>query len=720
MSFNHLVLIGGGHSNVLLIHKWLMKPALMPKCSISIISKDFNLVYSAMYPGVIAGEFNINESLINIYALANRAKISFISDEICDVNFSKRKVLFYKRPDIKYSKLILNFGSETKIQKNYNHLVRSKVAFPIKPFRRSYQIIKSEDHKNNLKQLPFVIIGSGLAAIEIAFALRTRWRKRKLILVCDPEKINNQILQKLSILNILLKQDIDFKHGKVLLCTGNQCPSWIARNSLTLDENGRIKTNTYLQVNDFPDVFAVGDCAVIANNKRPASGVFAVKVVNTLSINLNNVFNGKRLNKWYPQKQGLQIVKIFNESLETFAVLGKFTFNSSSFFGRLKNKVDKDFVKKFKLREMNFDQREILMENIDCRGCAAKISQNVLNKSLRDSKLERFARTPEDAGEALRFDKKILLQSVDGFPALISDPWLNARITTLHACSDLWACGAKLSSISSIISIPKVDKDFQNYLCTHSINGINSVVDDLKGEVIGGHTYESRSLPYYPYALCIDIALTVNGLLLEGNKPWKKSGMKCGDILLMSRPLGVGIFFAAQMRNINLSNSSYEVMDNLLIGQQNLIEDIYLLQEKLGKNIINACTDITGFGFYGHLHEMVSASNEDRFKNNKKKIKALIDLSLVRAYPEIFELISRGVKSSLFEENKKSYQKIVSNNLEEQSIVFAQQKDINKKPFLDKIELLLDPQTCGPLLISCNPIYEKYLNKNWYRIGEVL
>ena len=279
MSFNHLVLIGGGHSNVLLIHKWLMKPALMPKCPISIISKDFNLVYSAMYPGVIAGEFNINESLINIYALANRAKISFISDEICDVNFSKRKVLFYKRPDIKYSKLILNFGSETKIQKNYNHLVRSKVAFPIKPFRKSYQIIKSEDYKNNQKELPFVIIGSGLAAIEIAFALRTRWRKRKLILVCDPEKINNQILQKLSILNILLKQDIDFKHGKVLLCTGNQCPSWVARNSLNLDENGRIKTNAYLQVNDFPDVFAVGDCAVIDNNKRPASGVFAVKVV---------------------------------------------------------------------------------------------------------------------------------------------------------------------------------------------------------------------------------------------------------------------------------------------------------------------------------------------------------------------------------------------------------------------------------------------------------
>ena len=57
MSFNHLVLVGGGHSNALLMRLWLMKPALIPSCPISIISRDFNLVYSAMFPGVIAGEF---------------------------------------------------------------------------------------------------------------------------------------------------------------------------------------------------------------------------------------------------------------------------------------------------------------------------------------------------------------------------------------------------------------------------------------------------------------------------------------------------------------------------------------------------------------------------------------------------------------------------------------------------------------------------------------
>ena len=717
MSFNHLVLIGGGHSNVLLMRKWLMNPSLMPKCPITIISNDFNLVYSAMYPGVIAGEFKLDETLIDIYSLANKAKIAFIKDEISDINFIQRKVLFDKRPYIKYSKLILNFGSQTKIEREFIELVRSKLAFPIKPFKKSYQIIKSEDTKNNSKELPFVIIGSGLAAIEMAFALRKRWRNRRIILVCDPKKVHNSIIEKLNIEDIFLKKNIDFLHGKVLLCTGNKCPLWIAKNSLKLDKQGRINTNMRLKVNDFQDVFAVGDCAVITKMKRPASGVYAVRAVDTLAINIKNEFIGKRLTNWYPQKQGLQIVKVFNDSLETFAIFGNLIFKSSSFFGKLKNKIDKNFIKKFKFLEMKIEQSEF---NIDCRGCAAKISQRDLNKALKDSKLERFANNPEDAAKVLKFDNKILLQSVDGFPALISDPWLNARITILHACSDLWACGAKLYSINTSISLPKVERDFQNYLFTHSLNGINSLVDDLKGEVIGGHTYESRSLSSAPYSLGIDISITVNGLLGEGNKPWQKSGMECGDILLMSRPLGVGIFFAAQMRNINLSSNAYEVMNNLLISQQNLIDDIYLLQKKLGKNIINACTDITGFGFLGHLKEMVDASNENRLKNNKKKIKALIDLSLLRAYPQIFELISKGVKSSLFEENSKVYDEIFSNSFQEQSICFVQQKNIFLNSLSERIELLLDPQTCGPLLISCNQKYEKYLNKNWYKIGMVL
>ena len=64
MTINHLVLIGGGHTNVLLMRKWLMCPKLMPEIPISIISRDTHLVYSAMFPSVIAKSISLDDSLI--------------------------------------------------------------------------------------------------------------------------------------------------------------------------------------------------------------------------------------------------------------------------------------------------------------------------------------------------------------------------------------------------------------------------------------------------------------------------------------------------------------------------------------------------------------------------------------------------------------------------------------------------------------------------------
>ena len=157
---------------------------------------------------------------------------------------------------------------------------------------------------------------------------------------------------------------------------------------------------------------------------------------------------------------------------------------------------------------------------IDCRGCAAKIPQSILNNSLRSAQLENFAISPEDSVEIYKNAQAIILQSVDGFPALISDPWLNSKITVLHACSDLWACGAKLSSVQALISLPKVEKDFQSYLFSHCLKGIKTTVEEQGGELIGGHTFESRSLVDQPYSLGIDISLTVQGVLKNGAKPW--------------------------------------------------------------------------------------------------------------------------------------------------------------------------------------------------------
>ncbi len=720
MTINHLVLIGGGHTNVLLMRKWLMHPNLIPEIPISIISRDTHLVYSAMFPSVISKSISLDESLIDIRSLANKARISFIKEEVTNIDFQLKKIFLKSRPSILYSKLVLNYGSETKISGEFEDLINNQIAFPIKPFFKAYELIKNEDKYDSETESSFVIVGSGLAAIEVAFALRKRWGKRSLKILCKSNKLDNQILKTLYRSNIELVENLPDNYGKILLCTGNSAPPWVQKNISGLDSKGRVITNQKLNFKEFPEIFATGDCSVIESSKRPSSGIFAVKVLDILATNIQRDIKGESLKKWFPQKLGLQIVNSYpRKTPKAFAFYGDFVIGPSFLIWYLKNKIDEGFINKFRFLDSNMNQKGKKGGMEECRGCAAKIPQSILNKSLRNAQLESFAISPEDSVEIYNNDQDIIFQSVDGFPALISDPWLNAKITVLHACSDLWACGVKLSSVQALISLPKVEKDFQSYLFSHCLKGIKSTVEDQGGELIGGHTFESRSLVDKPYSLGIEISLTVQGVLKNGAKPWLKSGMQKGDIILMSRPLGVGIFFAAQMQNINLKDSSEEIMRNLITSQQPLVDQIYLLQDKFGEKFINAATDVTGFGFIGHLKEMIDSTNLLRKDNKLEPIRVLLDLFAFKAYPGVFDLIHKGIKSSLFESNKEIFDQIIAEK-HNRIIAFSKKNKVNSASFKEKISLLLDPQTCGPLLICCDPKYEKFLKDEWYKVGEVI
>ena len=551
--------------------------------------------------------------------------------------------------------------------------------------------------------------------------MRKRWGDRPLKLLCDSRKINNTILKSLRNSNIDLVEKLNFDYGKILLCTGNTSPLWAQKKLLDSDSHGRIITNQNLQIKSFSGIFAVGDCAVVGSAKRPASGVFAVKVVNTLVQNLKKDIEGRSLKKWFPQKIGLQIVNIFpSHHPKAFAIYRNFVFGPSFIFWILKHKIDLNFIKKFRSKRLIMKSSEKNISLNDCRGCAAKIPQFVLNKSLINSNLNSFASSPEDSVEIYQNGQDIILQSVDGFPALVSDPWLNAKITTLHACSDLWACGAKLSSAQALISLPKVEREFQSYLFSQSLQGIKSTVEDHGGELLGGHTFEARSLVNKPYSLGIDISLTVQGILKNGAKPWLKSGMNIGDILMMSRPLGVGIYFAGQMQNINMLGCSSEIINNLVKSQQYLIDEIYLFQNQFKESLVNAATDITGYGFIGHLKEMVESSNLYRQSNNLEPLKVLLDLFAFKAYPGVFDLIRKDVKSTFFESNKEIFDKIYKVNKQKRIINFLNENSLDQETFNERISLLLDPQTCGPLLISCNRKYENVLKDKWYKVGEVV
>ena len=721
MTINHLVLIGGGHTNVLLMRKWLMYPKLMPEIPITIISKDTHLVYSATFPSVISKSISLNNSLIDIRSLARKARVSFIKNEVTNIDYHLKKIFLNDRPSISYSKLVLNYGSQTKISGEFEDLVNNQIAFPIKPFFKAYELIKKEDKYDSETEKSFIIVGSGLAAIEVAFALRKRWKKRSLKILCQRNKVDNKIFKTFYRSNIEVVGTLPIDYGKILLCTGNSSPLWVKKYNTELDSKGRFLINQKLMLKNFLGTFATGDCAVIEDSSRPSSGIFAVKAINTLATNIQKDIKGESLKRWSPQKFGLQIVNSYPVKVpKAFAFYGDIVIGPSFLIWYLKNKIDEGFIRKFRILDSNMYQKvkEDGME--DCRGCAAKIPQSILNKSLISAQLENSATSPRDSVEIYKNNQDTILQSVDGFPALISDPWLNAKITVLHACSDLWACGVKLSSVQALISLPKVGKDFQSYLFTHCLKGIKTTVEEQGGELIGGHTFESRSLVDKPYSLGIDISLTVQGVLKNGAKPWFKSGMQKGDIILMSRPLGVGVFFAAQMQNINLKEISEEIMINLVTSQQPLIEKIYLLQDKFGETFINAATDITGYGFIGHLKEMIDSSNLLRKDNNLEPISVLLDLLAFKAYPGVFDLIHKGIKSSLFESNKEIFDQILSEKKSDRIISFLKNNKDSTESIKEKISLLLDPQTCGPLLISCDPKYESFLKDEWYKVGEVI
>ena len=116
---------------------------------------------------------------------------------------------------------------------------------------------------------------------------------------------------------------------------------------------------------------------------------------------------------------------------------------------------------------------------------------------------------------------------------------------------------------------------------------------------------------------------------------------------------------------------------------------------------------------------MLNSSNLQRKNHNQNEIKAILNLMAFHAYPNVLELIRKGVKSSLFDGNKKIYDQILEKEFVRREIIFDLEEDLNMDKISERIELLLDPQTCGPILISCKPKFEKYFKNNWYKVGRI-
>jgi selenide,water dikinase len=228
-------------------------------------------------------------------------------------------------------------------------------------------------------------------------------------------------------------------------------------------------------------------------------------------------------------------------------------------------------------------------------------------------------------------------------------------------------------------------------LLAQTLGGIRSVLDEQGAELIGGHTMESRSASPVPASLGVQIALTVNGNSTES--PWLKSGLRAGDALLISRPLGTGVLFAGSMTGATKAADLDGAIRSMVSSQHTLLRQ---LQPVRGD--IHACTDITGFGLLGHLGEMLL---------NRPELTVQLDGSAIPAYPGALELFERGVSSTLAPSNRAAWRLLEGP---------IQLRD-HASPAL--LELLVDPQTCGPLLLACTSKAASHLTRTgpWIQIG---
>ncbi len=724
MLSDHLVLAGGGHTHALVILRWAMSSKLKPAGMITLVNHSSTTIYSGMFPGVVAGKYKMDEIIIDLRNLATKAGVSFVKAEIKGIDLKKRKLLLAGRPEIEYSSLSLNIGTKTNLNSNFSMRSAKNFAVPIKPFYDSLKFIVAQDiYKDDPSAKPFVIIGAGFAGIEIAFSLRNRWPKRSIQLQIKPSsKLTKNIIKAIKDLHIEIIQENPSILYPALICTGNKSYEWIKDSGLPIDNHGRVLTKKTLQVLDYPELFAVGDCGVIKDAPRPSSGVWAVRSATPLAKNLENMSKGLKLNEWKPQKYAIQLLDInsIQSDSKAFISWSGFIIGPFNFLSRLKELIDRDFISKFFLINDKDSKMLPQKEMVKCRGCASKLAYLPLNLALKKLDLKESSKDDSiNIGELI--SGKTLIQSVDGFPSLVSDPWLNGRFLAFHSCSDIWACGGSVISAQSIINLPPLPNKLQQELLFQVLKGIDSALTIQGAKIIGGHTLESRKISEYSPSLAIESSLIVNGTIYNKSCFWSKGGLKKGDQILISRPLGTGVIFSAFMNGKVRPYILDAVLEEMNKSQHQIVNYINQLENANPySDIVNACTDITGFGLLGHLSEMLEATNIDQLKMNLEPVKIILELDKIPVYNDVIELLDKGFESTLSPSNKIFLKNINGDKNLRFELIY---KDFifSSSLYNTMLKVLVDPQTCGPLVISCSPIYSEELLQSgpWKKIGFV-
>ncbi len=712
-----LVLVGGGHANIQVLKSFAMRP--IDGLRISLISDVLSAPYSGMLPGFVAGEYEFQEIHINLLHLCNFAGARFIQTKIMSVDTKKRIIYCKNRPNINYDLISINTG----ITSDFGEINGAeKYAIAVKPISHFLKKISKIEKIISSSDQSIVIIGSGAAGIELAFALRKKFNKNNiipkitivgsakrffpelslkchlfLIKKCSAADIDvrfGQPVTKVSEKTVTLSTGIKIATDFSLIVTGARPSDWLNSTSIRLTHDGYIEVdNSFRSISD-ERIFAAGDIAKIKHQPRPRSGVFAVRAGPVLAKNLRLTLNKSPLKSIAQQSNHLSLITLQHDTV--MAIWGGF-FVSSKWLWPVKKWIDKRFISKFtqlpkiegaNIRSIMLSKNELVAENdpllqqVFCAGCGSKAEAQILDSMLPDAveivvKLggdrsylpmvntlsdasEFFIKSPMEDGQAL-------IQTVDTISQMISDPFIFGRISALHALSDLVVSNAIPLTALSIINIERAKKNIQKSDLTNMLAGAMLEFSKAKIKLIGGHTSQSAENSL-GFALTGIARSTSN--LGDYNKLVKKN-LKDFSIIL-TKPLGIGLILAANMRNV-ASEQTYQDCVEIML-QSNLKPAEFLWQ-----NGAVAMTDVTGFGLARHLENLIKVLEND-FKTSAAAQLHFNQIPLIPGAAKILE--ETLIRSNLNTSNKRAVRHL--NKFQ------CQQTPLS--------DILFDPQTSGGVL----------------------
>jgi len=659
------VLAGGGHTHALLLRRWIMRPALRPQRTlIVLVNRGSTALYSGMVPGMVAGFYSREACSIDLRDLCRRAGVVFVQAEITGLDPALQMLQLQGRPPLRFDWLSLDVGCQTR----WHGSDGAQTVKPLEPF-----LAWLEQRLAAVGDPTLPIRGGGAAAVELALALKARGLQPELLLRGDSLNLGSAAANRagerlLQQAGLAIRRRVDSTTPAALACTGGEAPPWLAAAGLPVaPQHGRVLTDAHLRVEGFPALFACGDCAQIAADPRPASGVWAVRAAPLLADNLKRCIDQPQrpLRRWQPQRAALQLLgdggRWDPQRPRALAFRGALAWGPSAWLWRWKQHIDQRFMAGFRPAPAMAQAAAMA-----CRGCAAKLPAQPLAAALARLQPDGAPLPPEDAMVLERSATgELLLQSVDGFPALLDDPWLNARLTTLHACSDLWACGARLHSLQALVTLPEMAPRLQEEWLVQSLAGVRSVLDPLAVPLLGGHTLEGRD------GAGLGLALSVTGVGPAGGL-WPKGPLQRGQVLLLTRPIGSGVLFAASMAGAGSPAWVDAALQTLQQSQAPLVE-------LLAGHGCAACTDITGFGLLGHLGEMLGGGQ-----------RLELDPAAIPALPGALPLLEQGHSSSLAPANAQALALLDAGG----------PVQLSRPATAAQLQLWIDPQTCGPLLAA--------------------